>query len=379
MLIKHLGIQDFRGFLHFGMKDLGRVNLIVGTNNCGKTTVLEAVNILMAVGDLSAIWSTLYRRGEDIWVERDLSSPGGSRQVEIRRLFRGHNIEIGKFFKLSAQTNAGDMAMVAKIEEYRQPQQQLFETEPPSVESSEDFLPPLSLSLSWSNGPTKEMHAPISRRGGISSDTIRRTSRITPAETDLRIRFVTASSLAAEVVTSLFEEIVLTPEEELVLDAMRIIEPSIERIASGGSDKLVRTAARYPTRGGLLVRLKDIKDRVPIGSMGDGIWRMLGLALSLVQTENGILLVDEIDTGLHHTVMKDMWKLIYKSAKKYNIQVFATTHSRDCYQSLAVISRDDVSEHSDVTIQRIERGREEAVAYTEQEIVAAAERDIEVR
>ena len=176
----------------------------------------------------------------------------------------------------------------------------------------------------------------------------------------------------------MFENVVLTPEEELVTDAMRIIEPSIERIASSGSERL-RSASRYATRGGILVRCKGINDRIPIGSMGDGIWRMLGLALHLVQSENGILLIDEIDTGLHHTVMERLWRLIYEASKNYNIQILATTHSHDCYQALATICREDVFAGSDVTIQRIERGRERAVAYTEQEIIAAAERDIEVR
>jgi len=98
-----------------------------------------------------------------------------------------------------------------------------------------------------------------------------------------------------------------------------------------------------------------------------------------VHSANGILLVDEIDTGLHHTVMKAMWKFLYDAAEKYDVQVFATTHSRDCYQSLAVICRDSVAKNSDATIQRIERDREESIAYTEQEIIAAAESDIEVR
>ena len=99
----------------------------------------------------------------------------------------------------------------------------------------------------------------------------------------------------------------------------------------------------------------------------------------MVHSANGILLVDEIDTGLHHTVMKDMWKFLYDAAEQYDVQVFATTHSRDCYQSLAVVCRDWVAENSDATIQRIEREREDSVAYTEQEIIAAAERDSEVR
>ncbi len=119
--------------------------------------------------------------------------------------------------------------------------------------------------------------------------------------------------------------------------------------------------------------------RIPIGSMGDGIWHILGLALNIVQSMDGILLVDEIDTGLHHTVMESVWKFICDATKRYNVQVFATTHSRDCYQSLAAICRDSVSDKSEVTIQRIERGRDCAVSYTEQEIIAAAKRDIEVR
>ena len=77
--------------------------------------------------------------------------------------------------------------------------------------------------------------------------------------------------------------------------------------------------------------------------------------------------------------MQDMWRFLYSAAKRYNVQVFATTHSRDCYESLAVICDDSESEDGDVTIQRIERGREKAVAYSEPLIIAAAKHHIEVR
>jgi predicted ATPase len=182
----------------------------------------------------------------------------------------------------------------------------------------------------------------------------------------------------AEVVSKLFDDIVLTPEEDMVTAALRLIDPSVERIASAGLEK-TPSAMRYSPRGGIFVRLQDVKDRVPIGSLGDGVWRLLGLALFVAQCSDGILLVDDIDTGLHHTVMSSMWKFIHSAAENRNVQVFATTHSRDCYQSLAAVCRDSVSEHSDVTIQRIETGRDAAVAYTEQEIIAAAKHDFEVR
>ena len=106
---------------------------------------------------------------------------------------------------------------------------------------------------------------------------------------------------------------------------------------------------------------------------------MLGLALNIVQSRDGIFLVDDIDTGLHYTVMEDMWKFLDSATRTYNVQVFATTHSRDCYESLATIAHGSVSDNSEVTIQRIERGRETAVAYTEGMITAAAKHDIEVR
>ncbi len=139
MNLKNLSIQDFRSFNRFELKNLGRVNLLVGTNNSGKTTVLEAINILMADGDFSAMWSALSRRGEEIFVERDSARSGSfNRQVDIRRLFRGHEIGVDREFQLSANTDAGIVAITARIEEYHTGQRLLFNTEP-SSDSAEDF------------------------------------------------------------------------------------------------------------------------------------------------------------------------------------------------------------------------------------------------
>lgn len=128
-----------------------------------------------------------------------------------------------------------------------------------------------------------------------------------------------------------------------------------------------------------MVKCAGVEARVPIGSLGDGIWRMLGLILTLVRSEGGVVLIDEIDTSLHFSVMSNMWKLVFETAKRLNVQVFATTHSNDCWISLAELARENVSSDSEITIQRIERGKPQTVAFTEQEIVIAASRAIEVR
>jgi predicted ATPase len=113
--------------------------------------------------------------------------------------------------------------------------------------------------------------------------------------------------------------------------------------------------------------------------MGDGMWHMLGIALSVVRAQGGVLLIDEIDTGLHYSVMGDMWRLVHDAAKRLDVQVFAATHSRDCYQSLAAIVEAGAASRPEVTIQRIERGNPRAVAFTDDEIRIAAEIGAEVR
>ena len=108
------------------------------------------------------------------------------------------------------------------------------------------------------------------------------------------------------------------------------------------------------------------------------MWRMLGLALALANVKGGVLLVDEIDTGLHYSVMADMWRMVSERAAALKVQVFATTHSRDCYESLAAVVQSD-SPSPEITIQRIDPSREQAIRFSDEAIVAAAERGIEVR
>jgi hypothetical protein len=176
--------------------------------------------------------------------------------------------------------------------------------------------------------------------------------------------------------TAAWGRVVLKPEEELVYQALRSIDKSIERITL-----LARNPPYYfgaAGRGGFVVKLKSSEEPVPIGSMGDGIWRMFALAMAIAQAKGGTLLVDEIDTGLHYTVMSSMWKLVYDAARKFNVQVFATSHSQDCIWSLAQLAQRSEAEHP-ITVQRIEAGKRSSVPYTGQEIAIAADREIEVR
>ena len=85
----------------------------------------------------------------------------------------------------------------------------------------------------------------------------------------------------------------------------------------------------------LYVRRKN-EPYMLLSSFGDAMNRMVDLVLRIVNNENGIVLIDEIENGVHFTKHEVIWTLIFELAHKYNVQVFATTHSKEMMQSFDI-------------------------------------------
>lgn len=363
-MLRSLKIENFRRFDRFELQGLGRVNLLVGLNNSGKTSALEAVHLLTA-RDLSAIHAAASRRGEHLFENEDRNADV---EIDVCRLFHGFELSPGSSFRIDGENQDQKESIEAVIRESGKNEAQQYEVV-------------LTFDLRWNGSPTLALA--LSPEGGVSPTPIMRMVRGPLDEPVRPVRFIESSSLTAREVVSLFEEVVLTPDESTVVEALKIIDPTIERIASISQyrGKWAGPASGrwgFDPRGGIVVRCAGYDQRIPIGTLGDGVWRMLGLALALVKSEGGVLLVDEIDTGLHYTAMSDMWRVVYETAVRTNTQVFATTHNSDCWTSLASVIRDR-EEPMDVSIQRIEPDKGMATAFSHEEIVIAAERGIEVR
>ena len=118
---------------------------------------------------------------------------------------------------------------------------------------------------------------------------------------------------------------------------------------------------------------------MPLKSLGDGATRLFGVALALADIQDGFLVVDEVENGIHHSIQRDFWKMVINTAHQNRTQVFATTHSWDCVKGFAQAAVDS----SDVegTLIRLERNghRIRAIEYSEDELEVAADQDIEVR
>ena len=129
----------------------------------------------------------------------------------------------------------------------------------------------------------------------------------------------------------------------------------------------------------IFVRLKGVRERVPLSSLGDGMRRMLGIAIRAVKARDGWLVLDEVDSGLHFSAMQRLWRWLITYARESNTQVFATTHSSDCVNALGWLHRADPTITESAGLFRLEPGEVEATRYTAGELQVVAENGLEVR
>ena len=86
---------------------------------------------------------------------------------------------------------------------------------------------------------------------------------------------------------------------------------------------------------------------------GDGLHHIISIVIELFKCENGHLFIDEIDNGIHYTQLDDIWKVILNISKKLNVQIFATTHSKECIESYANVSKE--LEDEEITFIKLSR------------------------
>jgi AAA15 family ATPase/GTPase len=107
--------------------------------------------------------------------------------------------------------------------------------------------------------------------------------------------------------------------------------------------------------------------------------RLLNLVLYIANSSDGIILIDEIENGLHYSVMEGVWRAIGKAARDFDVQIFATTHSLECIRAAhRAFSEGD---QYDFRLHRLERvgGKIEAVTYDQKALDISLEQGWEVR
>jgi len=165
------------------------------------------------------------------------------------------------------------------------------------------------------------------------------------------------------------EAVLARKESEGIIDALRKIEPDLQDVKLGAGGKIYADIAG-------MGRL------VPINIMGDGIIKMLTILVDILEMKDGLLLIDEIENGLHYTALIPLWEAIFKMARGSNMQLFIATHSYECIATMTKAYRELDVEEGFISLFRIDRdndNRHRAFQYEMDTLLAGIEKEFEVR
>ena len=368
-----LTISGFRGIGSLSIRRLGRVTLLGGRNGVGKTTVLEAVRTYAARGSQNALHELLHRREELVEALDEDHDPAVS--PDYAALFYGRIATPERPIAIGPTSGGDDIRIeVSTPADWSPEQRELFADLSGEADSRavKVVYHDHEMLLPWLSAVSDPRVARSRRRSS------RRFQRGLFDEGKWPV--IDCESLGPEMPSTsmlarFWDSVALTEEEDLALQALRLTCDGIERIAMVGDQE-----TRYRMFGRrAVVKVRDHARPVPLKSLGDGATRALAAALALANSRDGFLLVDEAENGIHYSVQRDFWRMILRVAHQYNVQVLATTHSRDCVAGFARAAN-EADEAVGVYL-RLERHGDQvrAVEYTEEELQTVADQGIEVR
>ena len=368
--LNSFGVRGFRALKSLNIEALGSVNLFVGKNNTGKTTVLEALRIYLSSDPRLRIFNLLTVREEFNFPRRirtsGLSLGDNTAALSFEALFSGRQeIGLNSEFRFGEIGELPDHGLAVKFAWLRREEANeeygvryhLVE----NIEGYQDVIPGYVVTLG-----EKSLIGPLDRFGRVIAR--RRLS----TESDSDVVYVPSSGMTMREIGETWDTIALTDDEDEVVKALKIIAPDLDKIV------LIQSPQEVNQRM-LMAKMSTFANPVPFRSLGEGTVHLLSIVLAMIQARNGTVLLDEIENGVHYSVQSSMWKLIIQQSIKLNVQVFATTHSSDCVRGLQEASLG----HSVATSKlfRLEKEDDDVkvVEFSTEELEIAQMESIEIR
>ncbi len=351
LALASLTVENFRGFGRLQIPRLGRVNLITGRNNTGKSSLLEAILLSMRLGSPKALHQILQSR-EQLSPEASASNAQDMFALTNGILYLFHDTDVGR-----ASINRAPLYFVVSPGHYAD--RFVFQLSWPSLPASGQ--PAIGTQF-----PEHSVLYDLTRVLETQNHQFFEQEAATPCY------FVTARGLSRLQLGELWDKVSLSSLKGEVLDTLRLIESQIVDLNFLGDVGIGQ--GRVP-----FILLKSQNGPFPLSLSGDGMNRLLGLVLALANSQNGTLLVDEIETGLHYSVLSDVWRLIFRFAHASNTQVFATTHSWECIEAFQEAAEEDRLNEGVLIRMENKNGDVKATVFDERRLAIVTRDQIEVR
>ena len=333
-MFKNIEVRNFRGLENLSIDEASRINFIVGRNCVGKTTVLESIYLLSGWGNPEIVLNISFFRGMD----QTPSSSGALSDLWWKPLFSKMDSE--RTVELTGQfAGSGELALTID----------LLPRKLADVEFLRQDKLPLNESLDR-NALKFEFRVASGRifksRLGVDDKLI--SLSYPNALPTFSAKFISSGPGNCQEDAKRLGQIRMRKQEKFVVEALKQIEPNLQSIEDS-------------TVGGNPMILGDVgmKELVPLNVFGEGMTRVARLILAIGTTEGGVVLVDEIENGLHHSVLPSAWEAIGRAANNFNTQVFATTHSLEC-----LVAAHSALPKSDLLLHRLETVKDRVCCIT---------------
>lgn len=298
-MLESIKIKNFRCFEEIEVSGFKRVNFIVGQNATGKTALLEAM-IVGLQGNLQTLTNLTSARENAYFIKNPNRYTYNS--------FWSH------FFKDEIIENPFEISLSDSKKENKLLLNGFFENE----------------SISNNNGKTIEGYNPfcllkilneqdpIFERAKINIDGSMSLGNDKPVVENTQ--FIQANlPFGSFGMANVFSDFSRENKEHIIIDNMKKLFPKIESL-SVEVTSITSVFAKY----------NDIKIKIPLSQVSFGINKALGIILSIMKNKNGIVLIDEIENGLHVSILEKFWQVLYDIAVENNVQLFITSHSKEC-------------------------------------------------
>ena len=319
----NINITGFRGIKDIELEDCQLINLIVGKNNSCKTSILEAIFLLVGISNAELVIRINNFRDLIITEESDFRfifhNLDYFNDLKIKTT-RGKNafreLQIKPVLKENDNLKSKSLISSSEIKN----EQLLYDSSSGSSSISTSSTAIKELSFKFK---IKEFHSSTSNFEAKLKLEGNNVNFQKPKGYSEKLRgvYTTQRILFSRNLEKELEELVINKRLNEILEVLHIIDDRITDISFGSN--------------GMVYFDIGISRLVPLNLTGDGVRRLLSIILALYNAKDGLLFIDEIENGLHFSVLESFWKVIYKAATKFNVQVFATTHNIESLKYLS--------------------------------------------
>ncbi len=355
-MINSLSVKNFKGIQSLELSELAPITLLGGMNNVGKSSVLDALFLLY-----TATFSDLFSRQ---YVLREMNAIDFDNERAWSNFFFNLNteepIEIATIL-----SDAHHRIVCRMIQDYPIRSSEPIKTKDSlsaGISKNISLTSALNVSFFVDNVEIYVAHIYSRNSEGLILDS--HTMHRKPPIDLIFLRPTRNRTIATQWLSSMDVENQL----DFVIDMIREIEPRIK-----GLSVIPLSSANeiYADLG--------LKRKMPLKLAGDGIAHLLSFILAMANTPNGIVLIDEIENGLHYSIQSKVWEFLMRLVKKFNCQIIATTHSYGMLQAAHETFKSN--NETDFRYIRLERKNEfiRGVNFSSKQLNTALGLNMEVR